>query len=242
MTETSTEILELSSSCLENPTQLDVLALEAHMLFPNDPVARKNARTTTGLEFATRERDNLPDDFLRALFPLAVDAMPLKLLQQSALTPFKRGFIAGIMLTQAIASAAEGRKSRHNSLSATIKELSNRFEGHSPQTINGVVWPEFKKVSHYWAAYIAAAFPESSRNRPFPCTIEKLPRFLAIAEEFRRLGETTHSWKSPEPTILRPGECVRLPPDFRLPKVTLVPQPRILHPYPDKRFAVMHPR
>ena len=224
MTETSTEFLELSSRCLENPTQIDVFTLSAHMLFPNDPVARENARRTTALELANRQCDNLPNDLLRYLFPLAVEAMPLKLLQQSALTPFKRGVIAGRMLTQAIASAAEGGKSKRISQSAAIKVLSDRF-GYksSPQTINGVVWPEFKKVSHYWAAYIAAAFPESSRNRPFPCTIEKLPRFLAIAEEFRMLGETTHTWKSPEPTILRPGECVRLPPDFRLPKVTLVP-------------------
>jgi hypothetical protein len=65
---------------------------------------------------------------LRDLFPLAVEAMPLKLLQQSALTPFKRGVIAGRMLTQAIASAAEGGKSKPISLRAAIKVLSNRFE------------------------------------------------------------------------------------------------------------------
>ena len=225
MSSTSIEALELSSGCLEMPTQLDVLTLEAHMIFPNDPVARKNARITTGFEFANRQSEILPDDFFRDLFPLAVDAMPLKMLQQSALTPFKRGFIAGMMLTQAIASATASRKSKHNSLTATIKDLSDHFQGHSPKTINSVVWPEFKKVSHYWAAYIAEAFSESTRNRPFPCTIEKLPAFLAIAEEFRRLGETTHTWKSPEPTILRPGECVLLPSDFNLPNVNLVFSP-----------------
>jgi len=227
MSETSTETLELSSRCLEIPTQFDVLTLEAHMLFPNDPVARKNARTTSGLEFANRQRDKLPDDFFRDLFDLAFEAMPLKVLQQSALAPFKRGVIAGIMLSEAIASASEGGKSKRSSLSSTIKKLSNTFkqDRYSPQTINCVVWPEFKKVSHYWAAYIATARSESSRNRPFPCRIETLPRFLAIAEEFRMLGETTHSWKSPEPTILRRGESVRLAPDFHLPKVTLVSSP-----------------
>jgi hypothetical protein len=225
MNETSTEILELSSRCLKNPTQLDVLTLEVHMLFPNDPVARKNARITTGLEFANRQRDNLPDDFFRDLFQLASEAMPLKALQQSALVPFKRGLMAGIILSEAIASASEGEKSKRRSQSSTIRKLSDKFkrDRHSPQTINGVVWPEFRKVSHYWAAYITTARSSPSSIRPFPCRIETLPRFLAIAEEFRMLGETTHSWKSPEPTILRLGESVRLAPDFHLPKVTLIP-------------------
>jgi hypothetical protein len=230
MSERSTEILELSSRCLENPTLFDVLALEAHMLFPNDPVARKKARTTSELEAAIIESDSLPDHFFRDCFSLALKAKPLEMVQQLALTPFKRGVIAGIMLTQAIASAAGGRKSKHNSLTATIKVLSNRFRGdrYSPQTINGVVWPEFKKVSHYWAAYLFAGHSEPSRHPPWPCTIEKLPRFLAIAEEFRRLGETTHTWKSPKKAILRQGECVRLPLDFQLPKVTLPPTFRVI--------------
>jgi hypothetical protein len=202
---------------------LDVLALEAHMLFPNDLVARQNARITAGIEFANRQR--LPID--HDLFKLAFDAMPLKALQLLARTPFKRGVIAGIMLSEAIASASERDSSERTSQRSTIKRLSKTFkqDRYSPQTINCVVWPEFKKVSHYWAAYITIARSETRNNRPFPCRIETLPRFLATAEEFRTLGETTHSWKSPEPFILRRGESVRLAPDFRLPKVTLVSSP-----------------
>jgi hypothetical protein len=220
MSETYTEILELSSCCLENPTQNDVLTLEAHMLFPNDPVARKSARTTTELEAAIRERDSLPNHFFLDRFSLALKATPLEMVQQSALTPYKRGLIAGIMLRDVIAAATGGGRPKDGSLGSIIKILSDRF-GYkcSPQTINCEVWPEFKKVSHFWAVH--AAFSGSGTNRPFPCTIETLPVFLAIAEEFRRLGETTHSWKSPEPSILRPGECVRLASDFHLPKVIL---------------------
>jgi hypothetical protein len=144
------------------------------------------------------------------------------MVQQLALTPYKRGLIAGIMLRDVIAAAADGGRPKDGSLGSIIKILSGRFGyKYSPQTINSEVWPEFKKVSHFWAAYIHAAFSGSGTNRPFPCTIETLPVFLAIAEEFRRLGESTRSWKSPEPSILRRGQCVRLASDFHLPKVVL---------------------
>jgi hypothetical protein len=223
MSKTSSEILELSSTSLEIPTQLDVLTLEAHMLFPNDPVARKNARITTGLEFANRQRDNLPEDFFRDRFTLALKATPLEMVQQSALTPYKRGLIAGIMLRDFIAAAADGGRPKDGSLRSIIKILSDRFKGHkcSPQTINCEVWPKFKKVSHFWAAYIHAALSGSVGSRPFPCTIETLPVFLAMAEEFRMLGEATRGWRSREPSILTEGECVGLALDFHLPKVVL---------------------
>jgi hypothetical protein len=159
MTETSAEILELSSRCLENPTQLDVLTLEAHMLFPNDPIARKSARTTTELEAATRERDSLPDHFFRNHFSLALRAKPLEMVQQEALTPYKRGLIAGIMLRDVIAAAADGGRPKDGSLGSIIKILSGRFGyKYSPQTINSEAWPEFKKVSHFWAAYTCSFF------------------------------------------------------------------------------------
>jgi hypothetical protein len=59
-------ILELSGDSLEEMTQLDVLAVEAHMLWPDDPVARNDALTTTTNEFANRHLPILPPDHRHA--------------------------------------------------------------------------------------------------------------------------------------------------------------------------------
>jgi hypothetical protein len=211
-------------------TQLDVLTIEAHMLFPNDEVARNEARTTSGIEFANRHRHLLPDDFFKDLFQIAANAKPLKVLQKASQPLFTRGIIVGAMLHHALGSAEESTEhearpvhgtSPHRSLNHAVKALSKALgPKYSPQTINSSVWPEFRKVSHYWAAHISECF----EGRPaFPSTVEWLPLFLAKAEVFRELGEKTRTWKSPKSTILSPGECLRLPCCFQLP--TLAGQP-----------------
>jgi hypothetical protein len=204
------------------PTQLDVLTIEAYMISPNDEVARREIRTTTAIEFAGRHLNVLPDDFFRDLFLDSSQAKPLKAVQEASRVPYTRGIIAGMMLHHALGSALEGTEG--SALGRAVKELSRRFKGqkYSKDTINAV-WGRRKKVSHYWAAFISALLSDP-RDRAFPCTVDRVPHFLATADAFRVLGETTRPWKSPT-TILPPGESIWLPSSFALP--TLAAPPRI---------------
>ena len=205
-----------------SPTQLDVLKLEAYMLAPCDEDVRKEILTTTGTEFANRHRDLLPSDFFRDLFRTASDAKPLQMVQEELRAPFKGGIIAGTILHHAVGATIEGLKG--NSVSYAVSELSRRFgSGYSRATIHNL-WREFKKVSHYWAAYVSAGLCKNSGASDFPCKVDSLAYFLATADAFRELGQSTRAWKSPETTIL-PRECVRLNCRFELP--TLARRPPI---------------
>jgi hypothetical protein len=162
-----------------NPTQLDVLTLEAYMLAPSDEVLRQQIRTTTGIEFANRHRDLLPGDFFRDLCQESLNAKPLQMVQEQSLAPFARGVIAGTILNHAVGATLEGLKG--NSVSYAVSELSRRFGyGYSRATIHNL-WREFKTVSHYWAAYVSAAIFNSPGARPFPCTVNSLAtRFASL--------------------------------------------------------------
>jgi hypothetical protein len=201
-------------------TQLDVLTLEAYMLHPTDEVARKEVRTTTGIEFANRYHELLPDDFFRDLFRAASNAKPLKMVHEESRAPFAAGIIAGTLLHHALGTTTA--KQKGNSLSYAVKQLSKRFgPGYSAPTIHNL-WREFKKVSHYWAAYISAGYPKKGAPT-FPCTEDSLPHYLATAKAFSELGQTTRTWKSPKETILHPAECLLLTCSFELPSLASRP-------------------
>jgi hypothetical protein len=213
---------DYSLGSLGSPTQLDVLTLEAYMLAPSDELVRRTIRTTTGIEFANRHRDLLPSEFFRDLFQTASDAKPLKMVQEESYAPFVGGIIAGTILHHAVGTTIEGLKG--NSVSCAVSELSRRFgSGYSRATIHNL-WRGFKKVSHYWAAYISGGLFKNSGAPDFPCTVDSLAHFLATADAFWELGQSTRAWKSPETRIL-PRECVRLDCSFELP--TLAGRPPI---------------
>jgi hypothetical protein len=200
--------------CLGSPTQLDVLTLEAYMLAPSDEALRQEIRTSTGIEYVNRHRDLLPSDFFRDLSRTFSDAKPLRMVQEDSRAPFVGGVIAGTILHHAIGTTIEGLKG--NSVSYAVSELSNRFKsGYSRATIHNL-WREFKKVSHYWAAYVSAGLGNNSSAPRFPCTVDSLAHFVATADAFRELGQSTRAWKSKETTIL-PRECLKLDCGFELP-------------------------
>jgi hypothetical protein len=213
-------ILELSGDSLEEMTQLDVLAVEALMLWPDDPVARNDALTTTTNEFANRHLPILPPDLLRSLFSTAHEAIPLKTIRQLAEGPFLHGCIAGIILAHTVNEVAINAKSEKASIGWIIKKLSKSIYPKwrlMPKTIENAVWPKFRSVSHFWAAYVTAAYSKS--GSPFPCRVDTLTDFLAKADAYRAVGETTRTRRSPR-ILLMPGECVGIPPNLRLPKIS----------------------
>jgi hypothetical protein len=214
-------ILQLSGDSLEEMTQLDVFAVEAQMLWPDDPVARKDALTTTTNEFAYRQLPILPPGLLRCLFSTAHEATPFKTIQQSAEVPFLHGCIPGIILAHTVGEVAINPKSEKASIGWIIEKLSKSVYPKwrlMPKTIENTVWPKFRSVSHFWAAYVTAAY--SKPGAPFPCRVDTLIDFLAKADAFRTAGEATKTRRSPR-VILMPGESVRIPSNLKLPKVSL---------------------
>jgi hypothetical protein len=208
------DVTDSSLGSFGTVTQLDVLTLESYMLAPNDEVKRQDIRTTTGIEFANRHRDFLPSDFFRDLSRTFSDAMPLRMVQEDSRASFVGGVIAGTILHHAIGTTIEGLKG--NSVSYAVSELSKRFKsGYSRATIHNI-WREFKKVSHYWAAYVSAGLGRNSGTPHFPCTADSLAHFVATADAFRELGQSTRAWKSKETTIL-PRDCLKLDCGFELP-------------------------
>jgi hypothetical protein len=162
-------------------------------------------------------------DFFRDLFRTASGAKPLRMVQQESYAPFVGGIIAGTILHHALGTAIERIKG--NSVSYAVNELSRRLgSGYSRATIHNL-WREFKTVSHYWAAYVSAAHPQNRKSLAFPCTVDSLAHFLATADAFCRLGQTTRAWRSPKGTILNPDECLQLPYSFGV--ATLAGRPQI---------------
>lgn len=205
-------------------SQLDVLTLEVYMLYPDDELARQRARTTTGLEFVKRHRDLLPDDFLADLFSTAFDADSLQTLQEQSRNPYAGGIIAGSILHHALGTTLESATG--NSVSYAVTELTRRLRtGYSKPTIYAL-WRKFKKVSHYWAAYVSERMSKKG-SAAFPCRADSLPHFLAVAEAFRELGQTSRAWKSPKTTILDAGQSLQLPYALELP--LLVRRPPIFY-------------
>jgi hypothetical protein len=71
----------------------------------------------------------------------------------------------------------------------------------SKKTFDNEIWPAFRRVSHFWAAYFKRC--NIDLQSPFPCRGEDLRSFLSDTQVYQRMGE-----KNP---FLRPGETVKLP-------------------------------
>jgi hypothetical protein len=218
------KLLDPTLGALGIPTEVDVYKVEGWMLHPDDEVARSEICTTGAVRFVDKHRALLPDGFFRDFYSVASNATPVSMIQTSSRKPYWRGMVAGCMLHHALGSRMTGLKG--DALAFAAKELSRRFgSGYSVQT-NYTIWRKYKKVSHYWAAYISISSGLSSDTAPssFPCTVDQLPGFLAAAEYFCAVGAKTKLWKSPKRTVLTRGQSVRIPSRIQLPTLVGLPQ------------------
>jgi hypothetical protein len=212
--------LELSDECLSRPLPIDLITLGAHMLWPDDTDVRNDAIDSGQLKILISDWI-VPQELVQQISSAALDATPIKVLQECAKAPFVHGFIAGTILNHIIGEVAVDKNSERASIQYAISHLSKMFYPRwrlAPKTIENTVWPEFRKVSHYWAAYVQETY--SVRPESFPCQQHKLSEFLSTAEAFRAAGEVTRTKRSGRPLLL-PGECVGLPPKIVPPKISL---------------------
>jgi hypothetical protein len=208
--------MELSDDCLSRPLPADLITLGAHMLWPDDADARDGAIESGHLKILISDFV-IPQEIAQQIASFALDAVPVKTLQESVKERLVRGYMAGLILRHVIREVSIDRNSEKASVGWITKQLTKPSSA-TPRTIENTTWKEFRKVSHFWAAY-EQTFDAADRSS-FPCKLENLSKFLSISEAFRNQGEETTPWKSPRPLLL-PGECVSLPQHLNVPKVSI---------------------
>ena len=191
----------------------DIATVGAVMLWPNEPEKQKRS-----LQAFYASKPELISDGqtvvataadLQAFASVIREAPSLEAMARESERPFSFGFIAGKLLEHSVGFLSIDPS--RASVSRLKKELAARFAKHriSVKTIDQTIWPQYRAVAHLWAAYIFLR--SDGPKRAFPCKPGELGTLLATAEIYRHRGETLKVSRSPEPTILRPGEAATLP-------------------------------
>lgn len=219
-------VLELSPDCLTNPTLLHVAEVEGMMLWPNDPVARQVWWNAAFLEFGAAGLDTMPAWMVRPFARMALASPRIAELRSQI---EKKGTINhGILLGLRVLSAINYATTDHAALDKIDRELCAAFLAKgfpiAPRTINNKTGPIYplRPAAHLWAAWVHREYLVAGPQAPFPCAVEKLAEFLAVADAIRRLAETTRAPKA-KATVMHPGEAIYLPDEVlaELPKLKM---------------------
>lgn len=228
MTDRCRMMLNLNIGCLENPNMEHVGVVGSAMLWPDpaDSAIRDGALQAWKVDGKIRH-DAMPLPATRKeqrqLLEIVQAAGPIAPFQRAACSPFWFGVGAGFLLQAALKDNG-GAKGRSNFAELKAKLAENGFFKNSPvtvKTIDNHIWPKYRPVAALWASYTAgsAADPQEAT---FPCTPGTFLEFLAGAESFRKLGESTR-FRQSRLTVLEPGKSVVVPECIAkaLPKATL---------------------
>lgn len=215
----SAPVLPLGADAAHAPNSFHVGVVRAWMLFPDDAKMRDRAINTGRTEYALdllkagaypRESTELAR-WAVMLIEQALDAPSPEVLMDDDRQ--ERGAMAGSILWRALPRAARNEK---GPMGRTMRDVEHVFTGRKSSEshyVNNTVWKIFRPVAALWASFVNRADDESSIS--FPCLTEDLPMFLAMAEGFRMLGETTRPPKRADP-ILKPSESLQLTDELRV--------------------------
>jgi hypothetical protein len=213
------QTLALRRDCLGDTTRLDLAVVEAHMLWPDDERARQRSIETATVQFGLSISSTFPQQILAGLLPIAAGAAPLPELQESAKKPFFHGILAGRILYGAVRGAIAAAADRSmNLVYDDIAKSIPAAQRLSRKTIENKIWPKYRPVAHFWASYVDHALAKG--DSAFPCSVGRLGEFLAVAQAFRRLGETMSTPQSPT-TILKHHDAVGIPAHIAVPDIIL---------------------
>jgi hypothetical protein len=217
--------IEIVPSAITSPIRIDLAAIEAAMLWPDDELRRARFRKAATVETIRNWAESAEDGPLLAELIRRQDSLPsIAVVQPDQDRPI-HGRIAGKRVLDAVLSAHHSeRPLRLGEIDDRIaKELKRLFQVE-PQTLKNKTGPltKFRPVAHLWAAHLVGVH---EGREQFPCPVCDLARFLATAEAIRAMAETTRLPNSHH-TIMRPGEAVTLPDDvrFSLPKIEFIGQ------------------
>jgi hypothetical protein len=203
------------------------------MLWPLDPEKRgrafESARAANSRQLianvAMLHEGDEPITFsernaLLSLLDQVAEAMPLRNIQEDAKQPFCRGIVAAHIFLEALrASKAGGDRYLQQVKSDVIKQLRGKpnFGRLSPSTVENLIWSVFRSVVHLWGAFCLGIVEGDLK---FPCSLDKLPRFLATSEALRLAGELCPTRQ--RRTLLDPAKTLRVPQDVPLPRAGIL--------------------
>ena len=185
------------------------------MLWPgeNDEDRRRQAFERSVVEIVRPGFGALPETAGGDIFALADGAHPLPAIQAWAVKPFLHGVTAGNVLHNVLDliacdpdNASLGKAIEMALLPAKQLSSSTFNCTISISTFNNTIWPKYRCVAHLWAAFYARTMFDNRCE--FPCAVGDLPAFLADAEDYRVLGESRKTKRSPKGEILVPGETI----------------------------------
>jgi hypothetical protein len=196
------------------PSLESLCDLEARMLWPHDEGARqefiKSSRADFGVGVIDAFSDILalaPDvvDEIPGIATLARDSIPWWSIEEKAAPVFRDGFISGLILRTTLARAGSTPEAGA-SIQGIMKEIAGNFRRQRLgfETIRDKIWPRYRCVSHYWAAFQDAKAKNDATE--FPFALHEFYAWLAEAERYRQLGERTRTFRARTP-ILRKGDA-----------------------------------
>jgi hypothetical protein len=195
-------IIDISKQAIRTPSRFDLARIGAMMLFPDDESGRH--RYEESAAFMSFDPQQLPEIVQWAMREMAA----------ASWARFEQGILAGATLHEALGRPRLGlcESGKGDIVRGLISDLQSdpkkRFGQFSSKTVDNTFWPLFRPVAHFWAATFVAMKLE---REPFPCALASFKDYLAMVEAYRIAGETTKAKQSPEPSILRPAETVKLP-------------------------------
>lgn len=219
------EYLDLRADCLARAARIDLAIIEARMLWPHDADKRIRYVNAVSIKLAAGNINRVPfptptPTEVRELAESMLSAPRVEDFTDAGKRAYTHGLVAGDILFEAVGYQDTGRENigLGDIKSALVARLG-REQHLSKKTIDNTVWPRYKPVAHLWAAHLHRS--KETENTAFPCRARDLPIFLAVAEAYRRRGETIRSTAKAPSTVLCPGDAVMVPRAFKLPEVEL---------------------
>jgi hypothetical protein len=186
-----------------NRTRLAIYYLQSVMYWP-DPQADAGQRAEwmkTGMALFIGEsiggvpaaaRVNGPSEWLE-WHRAALDAMPPRSFVEQVEQAFRHGVFAGELLGGAVQELLKtGGQFKLGALKAAMtsskRRKSHKYLDISNSTLDNTIWKRYRSVAHLWASYAYYVLHVSPHDLFFPCRLERLPDFLALAEFFARAG------------------------------------------------------
>ena len=204
--------LYLAEVSVAQPTRTDLDRVGALMLWPDDQEMRDRAIETSFVALLHTVSDHLSRGDLVELVSLAKDATPLTQIHDAARQRFIDGARSGIYLRETVGHVSLDRKVSMKTLAVDVATIPPTM---SPHTFENTIWPRFRPVSHFWAAWLHMTQVSGKNGRAFPCGGDQLAQFLGLAEGFRQLGEQTRTKQSPS-MVLRSNDSIRVSPDMAI--------------------------
>jgi hypothetical protein len=202
--------LDLRKDCLTQPTAIDLAVLGAMMIWPNSKFKRDTWIRSAMLHMLHNHVDTLPEAVVRRIAKAAITTPEFTDLTDKI--GHRHGRVAGILLAQAVSNHLQsGGIINLHEIKTAIEQraLALRSGGLKEHTIDNTIWPNFKSVAPYWAAYIAGAM----NDRPeWPCSLDGLAVFLATADAFRKAGEVSNRSKDQYCSRTSPSAYLRTSP------------------------------